>query len=735
MINTGGAYRTIAFDDDSGIDLQSWIHLTTACPVGDCKIIYGKYLNTAADGWGSIIADGDVHNGLDADGDGLGDAVETTCGTNPNLADTDNDGLSDSAEIIGVDTTFSPLKLPMWGANPTKQDLFLEVDWMACDVATNPSCNGNADRFQMTGADAASVASYFAPDINLHLDIGVNNPATTKDQWTLWGNWWGAERTSPFTTWCDTLTPSRVGAFHHFHVTSAADTGGGQTGGIPYSCSYGSSHRRTVAHELAHQIGLFHEGNTGAGRLNSKPNYPSMINYGYAYDDTVSFSRNTQPSLTPTSLAETNSPLSSQVLTSLANGSWALNTDPANRKVDWNRDGQFDTSVRGAPTWIWNSLAPETTEAWKDFSITDRQAPTFARSSSPSRFYMFSMTQDYKLQYRYTTSFAGCSGGDASAPCVTWTGPTVISNAKAASATSGLSAAYRVTVGTKEKMMLVYSDSANSLWYQLGDSAGTWSAPKLVNGTASGFKPALAPSGASGKLRLYYMNPTTNRLNSMDYTPSTDKWSNAAVEYDDAGNTITVNLGVSVIQGKEPGTAATWYMALANASKAIELWRYNSSTSRWTKLPNLWVTAQPTAADAPSLAYVPFASSDTTKGQFYLAYHEVGGFNSSRIMKTEGNNTSTSATSRRFQFREPSIYFYNYWGTANGAPALFYETGVDTNLRGAFPTINTGNGSCQISFFPVTDGIPNITLKDQDDYYYMTNTLRCSLGQGSCISL
>jgi hypothetical protein len=743
LVNSGGAYHAIAFDDDNGLDLQSYIHLTSACPAGDCKVIIGRYFNgtgTAGDGWGEVLIDGDVHNGLDSDRDGLGNCLEAFLGTNPSLADSDNDGLSDSAEVIGVDSTTLPNKLPLWGASPLFPDLFLEVDWTACDVVNDPSCGGNADLYRMTGADAATVANYFAPDFMVHLDIGVSNPATVSTQWTQWGNWGGATQTSAFTTWCDTLDPTRKNVFHHFHVTSAASGGGGQTYAVPSACSYGSSHRRTVAHELGHQIGLFHEGNTGTGRVNSKPNYPSMMNYGYAYDDTVTFSRNTQPSLSPTALAETNSPLSSLVLTSLAKNSWLLNTDPASGKVDWNRDGQFDSQVRGSPTWIGDggSLAPETTEPWHDFSITDRQTPAFARSSASNRLYLFSTRDpDFKIQYRYTSSFAACSGGDASSPCVTWTGPTVISNSKAGSATTGGPASYRVTVSGKEKMMVVYPDTSGAVWYQLGDSAGNWSTPKTTVTTASSFKVALAPAGAAagGKLRLYYKNMSTGALNSTDYDPTTDKWSSAAVEYDDSNNTIRVNFGLSVVRGVEPSNSGAYYMAMVNASNTIDLWRYNSSTSRWTKLPNIWVTTQPATVGAPSLAYVPFSSSTSRNGQFYLSYPEKGGYKSSRIMKTEGNDTSTGATSRRLQFREAPMYFFNYWGTANGSPAIFYEMGFDTNLRGAFPTINTTTGSCQISFFPVADGIPDITLKDQDDYYYMKNTLSCSMGQGGCIPL
>jgi hypothetical protein len=733
LINSGGAYHAVAFDDDNGLDLQSFVHLTSACPVGDCKIIVGRYgLAAGTDGFSEVLFDGDVHNGLDPDKDGLGNGLEALFGTNPNLADTDNDGLSDSAEVIGVDSTTLPSKLPLWGANPLSPDLFLEVDWNSCDIVNNPNCGGNADLFQMTGANAATVHSFFDPDINVHLDIGVANPATTAAQWTQWGNWGGATRTAAFTTWCDTLTPARVGLFHHFHVTSDAGTGGGQS--VPIStCSYGSSHRRAVAHELGHQIGLSHEGNTGTGKVNSKPNYPSMINYGYAYDDAVSFSRNTQPSLSPTALAETNSPLSSQVLTSLATGTWALKTDPINRKIDWNRDGQYDSQVRGAPTWT-NGLAPEMTEAWNDMGLSLWRAPTLARSISPSRLYLFTMhPSDFKMQYRYTTSFSACSGGDANSPCVAWSEPKVISNSVAGSATTGSSAVYRVTVSGQEKMMLAYPDASGTVWYQLGNSSGTWSAPKRVTSTPSDFKVSLVASGAGGNLRLYYKNANTGRINSMDYNSTKDSWSNAAVELDDSGNTIPVNLGLSVVWGISVvagPSGGTWYMADANSNNAVEIWRYNLSTYRWSKLSNIWVTPQPTTAAAPSLAYVPFSSTDSlTKGQFYLAYHEVGGYNCVRIMKTEGNDPSTSATSRRLQFREASAYFYNYWGTTEGSPSIFYEMGFDTNLRGAVYMVD------RTSFFPVSDAIPNITLKDQDDYYYMRNTLSCSLGRGNCIGL
>jgi hypothetical protein len=156
VVVSDNAAHAINFDDDDGIDLQSWLHLDSACSAAYCRIIYGRYYNGEPDGYGTVIWDGDVHNGLDADSDGLGNTLESLVGTNPYLADTDNDGLSDSAELVGVDNASQPVKLATWGANPTSKDMFVEVDWLPCPTATDPTCGGNANAWQMPSTDTIS---------------------------------------------------------------------------------------------------------------------------------------------------------------------------------------------------------------------------------------------------------------------------------------------------------------------------------------------------------------------------------------------------------------------------------------------------------------------------------------------------------------------------------------------------------------------------------------------------
>ncbi len=75
------------------------------------------------------IADANLE-GVDADGDGLSDAVEAAIGTNPARADTDNDGYSDKEEIL---VGFNPVGEGNLGidydfANRQKGKIFLQVE-------------------------------------------------------------------------------------------------------------------------------------------------------------------------------------------------------------------------------------------------------------------------------------------------------------------------------------------------------------------------------------------------------------------------------------------------------------------------------------------------------------------------------------------------------------------------------------------------------------------------------
>lgn len=141
------------------------------------------------------------------------------------LRDTDSDGLRDDLEVYGYDGIVDEL-LPMWGANPTHMDVFVELD--AYDQNDDPSsrdtCEGFAlptataspdvvpvqmigcldhqqpsacvaggnhffDRIQdIYGGAPARINPDGAPGISLHFDVGVDNPNPLD---TRFGNWGG----------------------------------------------------------------------------------------------------------------------------------------------------------------------------------------------------------------------------------------------------------------------------------------------------------------------------------------------------------------------------------------------------------------------------------------------------------------------------------------------------------------------------------------------------------------
>jgi hypothetical protein len=162
----------------------------------------------------------------DADGDGLGYELEAALGTCPSIfgtavgpdgvsyacsnsadaRDTDGDALRDDWEVRGDRNANGHAPLPLWGANPRRKDLFVEVDFAQSDAAmgaTHKVSPESARSFVRHFADryrALSVAEYNAhadvmvnPDgtvgIAAHLDIGT--APTNAGELTHFGDWGG----------------------------------------------------------------------------------------------------------------------------------------------------------------------------------------------------------------------------------------------------------------------------------------------------------------------------------------------------------------------------------------------------------------------------------------------------------------------------------------------------------------------------------------------------------------
>ena len=246
--------------------------------------------------------------GSDSDGDRLDDCVETNTGryrgpddtgTDPGAWDTDRDGIADGDEVLGSELG---LDLPAMGASPLRRDLFVETDWIADDS----DCGAHDHR--PSNAVVGLLSSMYEqaplrnPDgsygISLHLDRGQGGPFTGGNEVGTDAYLYPSTEAGPFVIYKrDHFDERRVGYFHY--VVLAHDMGAvggvGELGGddlaigtggcdVCFQCGgapvEGNVVATTLAHELGHNLGLRHGGDT---QCNYKPNYPSIMNYRDAY--------------------------------------------------------------------------------------------------------------------------------------------------------------------------------------------------------------------------------------------------------------------------------------------------------------------------------------------------------------------------------------------------------------------------------------------------------------------
>ncbi|HEX7478055.1 MAG TPA: hypothetical protein VF331_09635 [Polyangiales bacterium] len=293
----------------------------------------------------------------DHDGDGLGRKLEAELGTcdaaddthckNSLLAayygavrtgtrDSDRDGLPDDAELFGV-AADPPLDLPRWGADPRHKDVFVEVDrhTAAADAGLSERDYVQIARFY----SKASGVQLRNPDgqagVQLHFDAGFS-PSDPQHA-ALVGDWGGGHvtSTSDYRKARSTdFTASRRGYFRYALLTRSG-TGQAFHDALTINRDY---HRVSVfAHELAHTLGLGHEGHPSWGKANCKPSYFSLMNYVFQNRDDIGFARRAGVALNPRAVLETQG-LGAQPAAALRESPFELDVI-AGRGVDWNRDG------------------------------------------------------------------------------------------------------------------------------------------------------------------------------------------------------------------------------------------------------------------------------------------------------------------------------------------------------------------------------------------------------------
>lgn len=323
----------------------------------------------------------------DTDGDGLGDGLEglnglqtcsdasatpLDCNLVADPMDTDGDGISDYHEAIGLDDEFNPLELYRWGANPRHKDIFVEIDrqqYLVTDsrqTATmqDPVLQFAADRYANLAIDNPDSV----PGINLHFDVSrscdtePDGTAGTDDISSLCGDYGGSTMVPVFTSGpnaamgSDNMSTHRWSIFHWMHTYD------GDSGNARRDCwasSIGVSDLlsdtrigATIAHELGHNLGLTHQGALDDHQgFNQNPIYTSLMNYAYDYEkegsiDNVAFSDGSRTCISPLSLSETTPYSPGADISFLESEPMELLVSPTGG-VDWNRDGHFDSSVRG----------------------------------------------------------------------------------------------------------------------------------------------------------------------------------------------------------------------------------------------------------------------------------------------------------------------------------------------------------------------------------------------------
>ena len=288
--------------------------------------------------------------------------------------DTDGDGLSDSVETNGYDADGDgrpEVDYKKMGANPYHKDVFVEMDYMPGELASEEEL----DRIVQSFADLNVTNPDGRAGVNLHLDAGsarsakynlgggnevphqmlTNNMKSSGELANIRArNFDSARYNSGFDymIWGDYYVDNKTGNRNSSGVGLLGSPGFMVTVGKTYWEGANSDIRvGTFIHELGHNLNLKHG---GTDEFNGKPQYYSVMNYNYQLtgipkaDGTRYFGylQQDMPTLNEWALNERDGlgPQASEYLYTYKDKNGKDVTQPANQPIDFNRNGVIDNS-------------------------------------------------------------------------------------------------------------------------------------------------------------------------------------------------------------------------------------------------------------------------------------------------------------------------------------------------------------------------------------------------------
>jgi hypothetical protein len=312
---------------------------------GVIVLLAGCITSNAAAGGGKVVFFSGFDEACslaDADLDRLSGCQEAGLKLDPANADTDGDGLVDGDEVLG---TQAGLDLPSMGVDPRRKNILVEYDWFveALDPGGTGNCaipGGHSHKPTQAALDYVTVAFAASPVSNPDGSTGIDVIHDTGQGGVLVGGNevpagdgiidGGATGVEFFQYYEQYFALNRRGYFHYVLLPHRFKPYNSNKLDFSGSAQYVDGYRRdriivslyckvtdktvgfTVMHEIGHNLGLLHGGDT---ICNYRPNYNSVMNYKFQFpgvdldcdshgDGVADYSRGLRPTIDEHSVDE-----------------------------------------------------------------------------------------------------------------------------------------------------------------------------------------------------------------------------------------------------------------------------------------------------------------------------------------------------------------------------------------------------------------------------------------------